>query len=76
VFVNNLAWATGGDELKAAFASFNPVSATVATRADGRSRGWGTVQFSRPEDATSAVERMKGHDIDGRNVEVLIDKKA
>jgi len=76
IFVNNLAWATDSDALKVAFAAFNPVSATVATRADGRSRGWGTVQLSTAEDANNAVERMKGADVDGRNVEVLVDKKA
>ncbi|GMI36105.1 hypothetical protein TeGR_g1223 [Tetraparma gracilis] len=76
VFVNNLAWATTSEELQSAFAAHSPASATVAVRNDGRSRGWGTVQFGTTEDAAAAIELMKGADVGGRNIEVLIDKKA
>ena len=76
LFVNNLAWATDAAALKTAFAAYSPSTATVATRADGRSRGWGTVQFLTVENATAAMEGMKQADVGGRNVEVLVDKKA
>ena len=59
VFVNNLSWATTDDELKAYFNQFGSVSAKIALRKDGKSRGWGTVQFSEPEQAMQAVENMK-----------------
>ena len=76
VFVNNLSWATTDDELKAYFNQFGSVSAKIALRKDGKSRGWGTVQFSDPEQAMQAVENMKGSDFGGRTIECLIDKKA
>jgi RNA recognition motif-containing protein len=74
VFVNNLSWSTTSEDLKAAFTKSD--SADVAIRNDGRSRGWGTVQFSSAEDAETAVQEMKGKDIGGRNVETSIDRKA
>ncbi|GMH94883.1 hypothetical protein TL16_g13027 [Triparma laevis f. inornata] len=76
VFVNNLSWATTDDELKAYFAQFGSTSAKIALRKDGKSRGWGTVQFSSPDSAMQAVENMKGSDFGGRTIECLIDKKA
>ena len=76
VFVNNLSWSTTSDELSAYFAAHGSLSANIATRKDGKSRGWGTVQFSTPEQALKAVEDMKGTDFAGRIIECLIDKKA
>ena len=76
VFVNNLSWSTTSDELSAYFAAHGSLSALIATRKDGKSRGWGTVQFSTPEQALKAVEDMKGTDFGGRDIECLIDKKA
>ena len=76
VFVANLSWATTSEELKTEFAAYNPTTGEVATRNDGKSRGWGTVQFGSPEDAEAAVAGMQGADIGGRNVETRVDRKA
>ena len=76
VFVANLSWATTSEELKTEFAAYNPATCEVATRNDGKSRGWGTVQFNTPEEADAAVAGMQGMDIGGRNVETRIDRKA
>jgi RNA recognition motif-containing protein len=64
------------DGLETEFAAYNPVSAEVATRNDGKSRGWGTVQFAASADADAAVAGMQGVEIGGRNVETRIDRKA
>jgi RNA recognition motif-containing protein len=75
VFVNNLSWSCSEEELKGFFASHGSVSATIALRKDGKSRGWGTVQFTTPEQAEAALS-MKGQEFGGRMIECLIDKKA
>jgi len=62
--------------LQTEFASYNPISAEVALRNDGKSRGWGTVKFSTKDDASAAVNGMQGIEIDGRQIETRIDRKA
>ena len=74
--MNNLAWATTSEDLQQAFSTYGATSGNVAVRKDGRSRGWGTVQFSTSEEADSAIAGMKGYNLGGRELEVLIDKKA
>lgn len=76
VFVANLSWATTSEELQTEFAAYSPTMAEVATRNDGKSRGWGTVQFATSAEADAAVAGMQGVDIGGRNVETRIDRKA
>ena len=76
VFVANLSWATTSEELQTEFAAYSPTMAEVATRNDGKSRGWGTVQFATSEEADAAVAGMQGVDIGGRNVETRVDRKA
>lgn len=75
VFVNNLSWNTTDDELRDFFMRYGATSANIALRKDGKSRGWGTVQFSSTDDANSALT-MKGEEFCGRIIEVLIDKRA
>lgn len=49
------------------------VSAKVATdRESGRSRGFGFVEMSSAEEATLAIEKLNGHDIEGRPLAVRI----
>ena len=76
LFVNNLSWATTSEELSAAFAEFSAATASVATRNDGRSRGWGTVQFKTVEECNKACSEGKGMEVGGRVIEVGIDSKA
>ncbi len=76
VFVANLSWNTTSEDLQSEFAAYNPVAANVATRNDGKSRGWGTVQFGSADAANNAVDGMQGIEIDGRPIETRIDRKA
>ncbi len=72
VFVGGLAWATGDDELRAAFEEFgNVVDAKVITDRDtGRSRGYGFVTFGEVEEAMAAIEGMNGAALNGRILRV------
>ena len=76
VFVGNLPWSTTDDSLLTALAEFSPVSAEVGVSSTGRSKGWGTVKFSSPEEAEAAVEAMAGFEIEERAITTKIDLKG
>ena len=42
---------------------------------EGRSLGFGTVQFKSSYDAETAIDRLNGEVIDGRKIVVRIDRK-
>lgn len=72
LFVGSLAWATTDESLKTAFEAAGTVeSATVLTdRATGRSKGFGFVEMSSPDEAAKAIEMLNGKDLDGRPITV------
>lgn len=78
LFVGGLSFSTSNERLREAFASFGEVqSATVVTDRDtGRSRGFGFVEMATNEEATAAVSRLNGTDLDGRQIKVEIAKPA
>ncbi len=72
LFVGGLSWGTDEFSLRAAFEQFGEISeARVITDRDtGRSRGFGFVTFSNPDEATKAQEEMNGSELDGRQIAV------
>jgi len=78
LFVGSLSWDTDDRGLEEAFAKFGEVTqASVVTDRDtGRSRGFGFVTFTNPNDAQQAREAMDGASLDGRtlNVDVAHDR--
>jgi len=72
IYVGNLPFTTGEDELRELFAPFgNPSSATVVTdRMSGRSRGFGFVEMDDPEQAKAAIAALNGREIGGRALTV------
>lgn len=72
LFVGSLAWATTDDSLNNLFAQAGSVvSAKVITdRQTGRSRGFGFVEMSTPEEAEKAVNELNGKELDGRQITV------
>src|SRR2546426_8907699 len=78
LFVGGLSFSTSNERLREAFAGFGEVqSATVVTDRDtGRSRGFGFVEMATNEEATAAVSRLNGTDLDGRQIKVEIAKPA
>ncbi|MFG0241581.1 MAG: RNA recognition motif domain-containing protein [Phycisphaerales bacterium JB054] len=67
IYVGNLPFSTGEDELRAAFEPHGAVmsAAVIMDRDTGRSRGFGFVEMA-DEDARKAIEAMNGKDLDGR----------
>ncbi len=72
LFVGGLSWDTTEDTLKNHFAQVGPVaSAQVITdKFTGKSRGFGFVEMSNPDDAQKAIQDLNGTQLDGRSIVV------
>ena len=72
LFVGGLSWDTTDETLQKAFEPYGEITeAKVITDRDtGRSRGFGFVTFARDEDAKTAISKMHGTSLDGRNITV------
>lgn len=72
LYVGNLPWTLGTDELREIFAEHGNVldAIVLADRDTGRSRGFGFVEFASPEEAQRAIEALDGAEIGGRNLRV------
>ena len=78
LFVGSLSFSTSSERLREAFAAVGSVeSATVVTDRDtGRSRGFGFVEMATSEEATLAVSRLDGSELDGRRIKVELAKSG
>lgn len=72
IYVGNLAWGTGDDELRNAFEAFGEVSSAkvIMDRETGRSRGFGFVEMSDDNAAKQAIDGMNNKDLGGRTLRV------
>ena len=72
LYVGNLAYSTTEDTLRNEFGKFGNVTSAlvVIDRVSGRSRGFGFVEFSTPEEGTQAINGMNGQSLDGREIVV------
>ncbi|PSC67282.1 polyadenylate-binding 1 [Micractinium conductrix] len=78
VFVKNLDEAVSDEELRAMFEEHGTVNSCIIMRDDeGKSKGFGFVNFEAPEQAASAVNALNGKDINGKDLFVgRAQKKA
>ena|SRR5437588_9490832 len=72
LYVGNLSFQTTSDDLKEHFAQAGNVesASVVEDRMTGRSRGFGFVEMSTPEEAATAIEQFNGKEFAGRNLTV------
>jgi len=72
LYIGNLSFSTTDESLSGLFAQFGTVeSAKVITDRDsGRSKGFGFIEMSSPEEAQEAIEKLNGSQFDGRNLTV------
>lgn len=72
LYVGNISWNTKEDGLQEAFAGAGTVTSAViiTDRMSGRSKGFGFVEMSTPEEATAAIEMWNGKELDGRELVV------
>lgn len=70
VFVGNISWSMTEETLAEAFKSFGKVSSSrIITFKDGRSKGYGYVEFESSASAVAALE-MNGSEVEGREIKV------
>lgn len=75
IFVRNLPFTLTWQNLRDQFKDCGDVKfAELKTDENGRSKGYGTVRFGTPEDARRAVNLMNGTRIQGRQIEVRLNK--
>jgi RNA recognition motif-containing protein len=75
LFVGNLSWNIGDEQLKDFFSAVGTVveAVVITDRQRGnRSKGFGFVTMSSEEEANSAVSELDGKELDGRAVNVSI----
>ncbi|XP_078697944.1 myelin expression factor 2-like isoform X7 [Branchiostoma floridae x Branchiostoma belcheri] len=74
IFVRNLPWSFTWQMLKEKFKSCGRVMYAEIKMENGKSKGCGTVRFDTPEGAQRACDMMNGIKLDGREIDVRIDR--
>jgi RNA recognition motif-containing protein len=72
IYVGNLSFDIGDDELRAAFEEFGAVDSAVVVkdRFTGKSRGFGFVEMNEQTEAEAAIEGLNGKEVEGRELRV------
>lgn len=72
IFVGNLPFTTGDDDLRTAFGKYGQVDSAqvIMDRQTGRSRGFGFVEMPSDDEAREAITGMNGTDLAGRALTV------
>ena len=77
IYVGNLSFNTTSNDLQTLFGQHGEVSKAqvVNDRETGRSRGFGFVEMDSSESAQTAISKLNGHNLDGRDLTVNIAKE-
>ena len=72
LYVGNLPYSVTDEVLQETFSQFGNVASAkvIMDRDSGRSKGFGFVEMSTNEEAQSAIERLNGSELNGRQVTV------
>ena len=72
IYVGNLPFDAQESDLRRLFSDYGTIdSASVITDRDtGRSRGFGFVELADGDQARRAIEKLDGHDLNGRRITV------
>jgi len=72
LYVGNLPYSYSDSDMERAFSAFGSVisAKVIMDRDSGRSKGFGFVEMSTPEEATAAIGGMHGQDVGGRDMVV------
>ncbi|XP_041641152.1 myelin expression factor 2 isoform X2 [Cheilinus undulatus] len=76
IFVRNLSYDLTWQKLKEKFSHCGQVMFAEIKMENGKSKGCGTVRFDSPESAEKACRMMNGTKINGREVDVRLDRNA
>jgi cold-inducible RNA-binding protein len=72
IFVGNLSYQTGQQELEQAFAAYGQVDrvSIVTDRETGQSRGFAFVEMPNRDEAAQAINALNGYQLNGRALNV------
>lgn len=77
LYVGNLPFTTTSDELENLFSEHGQVTdaVVITDRETGRSRGFGFVEMSTPEEAQTAIGSLNGSNFGGRDLTVNVARE-
>jgi RNA recognition motif-containing protein len=77
MYVSNLGFHIGEDDLRKLFEQFGSVSSTkvITDRETGRSRGFGFVEMGSDEEAKAAMAKLNNKEIEGRLMSVTVARE-
>ena len=72
IYVGNLPYTAGEDEIRKAFEPFGEVGEVnvIIDRMSGRSKGFGFVEMPNDDEAKTAMAELNGTELDGRQLNV------
>ena len=72
IYVGNLSFDTGEDELRVLFAAFGAVESVkiISDQFTGRSRGFGFIEMATREEGMKAIQDLDSKDVGGRPLKV------
>jgi RNA recognition motif-containing protein len=72
IYVGNLHYEIGEDELKEIFEKFGEINSVkvITDKYSGRSKGFGFIEMLNDTEAKEAIDNLDGTEIGGRNVKV------
>lgn len=76
LFVGNLSYSTNDQSLEAFFAEIGEVSSArvITDRMNGRSKGFGFIEFQDETNNQKAIDALDGKELDGRNINVRLSE--
>lgn len=77
MYVSNLSFHTGDDDLRKLFEQFGTVSSAkvINDRESGRSRGFGFVEMDSEVEAKAAINGLNNKEIEGRSMSVSVARE-
>jgi RNA recognition motif-containing protein len=77
MYVSNLGFHTSDDDLRKLFEEFGQVSSAkvITDRETGRSRGFGFVEMGSSTEASTAMSKLNGKEIEGRSISVTVARE-
>ena len=72
LFVGSLAWGSTDQTLKSHFEQAGAIesAAVIMDKMSGRSKGFGFVEMASDADASTAIDKLNGSELDGRTIAV------
>ncbi|WP_022949894.1 RNA recognition motif domain-containing protein [Methylohalobius crimeensis] len=72
IYVGNLPYSVTEDELRRLFEQYGDVQSVyvIKDRYSGIPKGFGFVEMGSQEEADHAIEKLDGHEVDGRKIKV------